>query len=231
MIKKALVVFAHPNNKSYCASFRDLTLRKLNTMGFQTFESDLYKMKFNPVLNLMDVGINKSKEGIIITEELKRTVENKKLDHDVQSELEKVLAANYLIFIAPMWFGSFPAILKGWLEKVFVRGIVCDLPNDIYKGGYLRGKKCMIVTATGYSKEFYAKEGKGAGGQTIEENYWHIILHSFAFCGMETLPIYACYGMDFADEKLRKQYLVDYEKVLENIENLKPYHIPLLHEN
>lgn len=229
-MKKAFVIFAHPNIKSYCGAFRDLTIKKLTEKNYAILQSDLYQMKFNPVLHLGDVNIQKPSPDIHLTDELKKSYEKHKLDPDVETELEKVFAANYLFFIAPMWYGSFPAILKGWLERVLVRGAVSDLPDNIFKGGYLRGKKCIIVTTTGHPTEYYSHNGPKAGGQTIQENYWHIIEQGFAFCGMETLPIFASYGLDNLSEKQGKEYLAQYEKMLDNLESIQPIHCPLLHD-
>ncbi len=189
-MKKALVVFAHPNLKSYCGAFRDLSFNKLNSMGFQTVQSDLYQMNFNPILSLEDIASNHKKPFLYAQEN--KALNLKHLKPDIQLELEKVLSSDYLIFIAPTWFGTFPAMLKGWFERVFVHGFVCYLPTDIFARGYLKGKKCLIVTTTGFGPEYYAKEGKEAGGQTIEENYWHVIEQIFAYCGMETLPMFTC---------------------------------------
>lgn len=91
------------------------------------------------------------------------------------------------------------------------------------------GKKCMLVTTTGSSKEYFSKEGPLNGGQTLEENYWHIIEGVFAFCGMETLPIFAAYGMDGTNLEERKHILADYEKSLESLETQKVIQCPLLH--
>jgi len=230
-MKKAFVIFAHPNIKSYCGAFRDLTIRKMTEKNYTILQSDLYQMKFNPVLHLGDVNIQKPSSDIHLTEELKKSYEKHKLDPDVEAELEKIFAANYIFFVAPMWFGSFPAILKGWLERVLVRGAVSDLPDNIFKGGYLKGKKCIIVTTTGHPIEYYSHSGPKAGGQTIQENYWHIIEQSFAFCGMETLPLFVGYAMDSVDDEMRKKTLDDYEQTLENIEKLQPIHCPLLHNS
>jgi len=228
-MNKALVLFAHPNLKSYCGAFRDLTIKKLKEKNYTVLQSDLYQMKFNPVLHFGDVKTEKPQQDIHVTEELKKSFEMHSLEPDVQAELEKVFAANYLFFIAPMWYGSFPAILKGWLERVLVRGAVSDLPDNIFKGGYLKGKKCIIVTTTGHPLEYYAHSGPKAGGQTLQENYWHIIEQGFAFCGMETLPIFASYGLDTLNEKQGKEYLAQYEKMLDNLESIQPIHCPLLH--
>jgi len=228
MEKTALVVFAHPNPKSYCGALRDITVQKLTSMGFKVIESDLYKMNFQAVFTLKEVNAE-PKEGVSVSEEMLKTVQAHKIESDVQVEIDKIQSASYIIFIAPTWWGTVPAILKGWFDRVLLKGAAFDVPYGVFEGGYFKGKKCLLVTSTGWPKDYFAKEGKGAGGQTIEENYWHIIQGVFSFCGMETLPIFACYGMDIADKEERIKVLNDYEEKLGSIEKQEVIKCPLLH--
>jgi len=229
MEKRALVVFAHPNPSSYCGALRDVTVQKLSSMGFNVIESDLYKMNFNPVFTLKDINIDQPKEGISISAEIKNTVEAHKVLPDAQAEIDKVLSVNYIAFIAPTWWGTVPAILKGWFDRVLLRGLAFDVPENVFQTGYLKGKKCLLVTTTGSPKEYFKKEGKMGGGQTIEENYWHIIQGVFGFCGMESLPIFSVHGMDMLKPEEREKILANYEKKLESIETQEVIRCPWLH--
>lgn len=228
MEKKALIIYAHPNAKSFCGSIRDLTIKQLETMGFTTIESDLYQMNFNPVLTFKDIKADTAQKGLSISDECKKVVETKQLEPDVQAEIDKINSASYLIFIAPTWWGSFPAILKGWFDRVLLKGAAFDVPDNVFEQGYLKGKKCMIVTTTGWTKDFFSKEGKIACGQTIEENYWHIVHGTFAFCGMETLPVFAFYGLDVVNAEEREKEIKRYEQALGDIEKAKTIPCPLL---
>jgi len=230
MEKTVLVVFAHPNSKSFCGALRDITVQKLTAAGYKVIESDLYQMGFNPVFNLRDVGEDLPNKDISMSNDQKKVVEEHRVKADAQAELDKLNSASYIIFIAPTWWGTVPAILKGWFDRVLLKGAAFDVPDGIFDQGLLKGKKCMLVTTTGWPKEFFEKKGKMAGGQTIEENYWHIIEGVFAFCGMETLPLFVGYAMDSVDNELRKKTLTDYEKTLDNIEKLSPIYCPLLHD-
>lgn len=230
MLKKALIVFAHPNPKSYCGALRDTAIQQFNKMGVRVLQSDLYQMNFNPVLTFTNYSIPKDTKNININEQVKKAVYDHTIDPMLQKEMDKAKAADYIIFIAPTWWGTFPAILKGWLERVLTPGVVADVPDNMYKKAYFLGKKSMIVTTTGFGKEYFSKEGKHSSNQTLEENYWHIINGVFAYCGMETLPIVACYGMDKSTDKQRKDHLEVLRKAIEDIEKTKPIYCPLLHD-
>ena len=58
--------------------------------------------------------------------------------------MSKVLQADYIVFIFPLWWESIPAILKGWFDRVIIAGIIQD------KGSFqgrkkLKGKKAVVV--------------------------------------------------------------------------------------
>lgn len=229
MLKKALIVFAHPNLKSYCGALRDTSIQQFNRIGVNVMQSDLYQMNFNPVLTFGSYN-PAGTSNVNINEQVKQAIVNNNIDTVLQAEIDKVKAADYLIFIAPTWWGTFPAIMKGWLERVLAPGVAADLPHNMYKKAYFLGKKSMIVTTTGFGREYFSKEGKHSSGQTLEENYWHIINGVFAYCGMDTLPLVACYGMDNSTEKQRKDHIEVLRRAIEDIEKTKPIYCPLLHD-
>jgi len=229
MMKTALVVFAHPSEKSYTASLRDTTVQKLKSLGLNVLESDLYKMKFNPVVNYQDFVADSDKEGLNVSDEMKKAYEKEKLEADIVEEIEKVQKSDYLFFIAPMWCGSFPAMMKGWLERVMLRGSAFDFPHNYFEKGYLKGKKSIIITTTGAPKEFFQKHGDHTSGQTIDENYKHLMV-AFSFMGMETLPVFAGYGIENVSNSERKNYIHELEEYLGKIEQITPYANPELSE-
>jgi len=227
MTKTALVVFAHPCQKSYTASLRDSAVKKLKDMGFEVLESDLYKMKFNPVVNFQDFDCQSEKEGLNVAKEMKKAYEKNELEKDIAEEIDKLMRAEYVLFIAPTWCGTFPAIMKGWLERVLLRGAAFDFPHSYYEEGYLKGKKALIICTTGAPKEFYQKKGEHVAGMDINENYRHM-MNTFSFVGMESLPVFAGYGVEGVSLSERKNYLNDLEEYLGKIEMTKPYESPEL---
>jgi len=222
MTKTALVVFSHPSEKSYTASFRDVAVKKLKSLGFEVLESDLYKMKFNPVINYQDFDTQQDKEGLNVSGEMKKAYEKNELEHDIVEEIDKLKRSDYVLFIAPMWCGSFPAMMKGWLERVLLRGAAFDFPHHVFENGYLKGKKALIITTTGAPKEFFKGKGEHTCGQTIDENYQHL-MNTFAWVGMETLPVFAGYAVETVSTGERKDYIRDLEDYLGKIEEAKPY--------
>ena len=159
-------------------------------------------MNFDPILGVMDINKGeKLEEGSVFLQH-KKTFEEKNIPNAVQTEIEKLMWCEYLIVIAPFWWGSLPAIVKGWFERVLVPGVTYDFDKFLDKG-LLKGKKGLIVTSAGNKKEDFAEEG--LCGMSLDKMLHHYNYVTFEFCGMTALQPFACYFTEEAGEEIRKQ--------------------------
>tara|TARA_Y100000034_G_C6737671_1_gene327150 strand:+ start:59 stop:628 length:570 start_codon:yes stop_codon:yes gene_type:complete len=126
---KVLIVYAHPGSEGYCPMVLQQTVAKLNDKNIEFEVLNLYEMKYDPVL---------------YPEELytKKPFEISKQNLEIQRKIKEV---EKFIFIYPVWWGTMPAILKGFFEKVFTPGFAFN-----FKGGVpiklLKGKAVVINT-------------------------------------------------------------------------------------
>jgi len=112
---KCLVVTAHPLSNSLCGKLTDHVVNKLTQMGYEIQLEDLYAESFNPAL----------------TKEERESYYSNAYDASrVSKEAERLLAAEVLVFIFPTWWFGFPAILKGWFDRVWGPGIAYDHASD-----------------------------------------------------------------------------------------------------
>jgi NAD(P)H dehydrogenase (quinone) len=83
------------------------------------------------------------------------------MPRDVREQQEKVAAADALAFIAPVYFVGYPAILKGWVERVFTLGFAFELSAEGWAGDVggriplLRHEKALIINTTIFDQESY----------------------------------------------------------------------------
>ena len=98
---------------------------------------------------------NRDTPGII------RLIQQRYRPRDVVVQQEKVKAANALAFIAPVYFVGFPAMLKGWIERVFTLGFAFGLTPDGWRGDIggriplLTHEKALIIQTTIFNKVAY----------------------------------------------------------------------------
>jgi len=126
---KVLIVYSHPGSEGYCPLILQQTVSKLQEKGIEFEILDLYKMKYDPILH----------ESELYT---KKPFEISKLNLEIQ---RKIKESEKLIFIYPVWWGTMPAMSKGFFEKVFTPGFAFN-----FKAGVpiklLKGKASVINT-------------------------------------------------------------------------------------
>lgn len=165
---KVLIILAHPNLASFNHAIGKTVADRLSKNGHEVKTRDLYQLGFDPVLTL---------------EELKN-YENNDFQHaqDILAEQEAILWADHLVLVYPTWWWSPPAILKGYLDRVFTPNFAFVFDeNGIPKVSPLNGKKVSIIQTTGAEEEFVKSEEMD---EAVKKLFSTGI---FGFCGMEVV--------------------------------------------
>ena len=183
---KVLIVYAHPNPESFNHAVLESVLGGLSEVGHISDVIDLYKMNFDPCLRVEDfVKINSGTNS-----------------DDVLSHQERVSKADVLVFIHPNWWGGIPAILKGWIDRIFSMNYAYKTDEETGEiTGILKHKKSLIITTCGSPQEFSEKSGSIAAFKEI----WSQKI--IQFCGIPDVHIKLFYDVIMADDETRKKYL------------------------
>lgn len=135
---KALLVYCHPSENSFTAAVRGVVQDHLDRAGAEVRLIDLYAEGFDPVLaqdewtGYLDHPTNIAK---------------------VRDHTDALLWADTLIFVYPTWWYGLPAILKGWLDRVFAPEVAFSLPEDgDIKPGLTHIKRFGVFTTCGASR-------------------------------------------------------------------------------
>lgn len=134
---RILVVHAHPVASSFNASLFRMTIERLAASGHQVDAIDLYKDGFNPVmsederLNYHDLETNRK---------------------PVETYVDRLLKAEALVLVYPVWNYGFPAILKGWFDRVFLPGVSFGLVDGKVRPTLHNIGKILVVTSYGGSR-------------------------------------------------------------------------------
>jgi NAD(P)H dehydrogenase (quinone) len=139
---KNLIVYTHPNSGSLNHFFKQTVLESLQESGEEIAIRDLNEINFNPVLSLEDM--NGQRMG--------------KVADDVKTEQDFITWADRIIFIYPIWWTGMPAIMKGYIDRVFSYGFAYRYDQGIQKG-LLTGKKTIIINSHGKSNAEYEAIG------------------------------------------------------------------------
>ena len=139
---KNLIVYAHPNSGSLNHFFKQTVLESLQESGEEIAVRDLNDIHFNPVLSLADM--NGQRMGTVAD--------------DVKTEQDFITWADRIIFIYPIWWTGMPAIMKGYIDRVFSYGFAYRYDQGVQKG-LLTGKKTIIINSHGKSNAEYEAMG------------------------------------------------------------------------
>lgn len=111
-----------------------------------------------------------------------------------------------------------PAILKGWVDRVFSRGFAYSSGRK-YETGHLAGKRAMLSLTTGTASSLYTPNG-------IDGDLHHILwpIHNgiLAYTGFTVLPPYAAWMPGRVSQQQREQYLREYAERLSRLDELQP---------
>lgn len=131
-----LIVVAHPLKKSLCGRFANVAATCLEEKGNQVTVIDLYEAKF----------------GAALTKEERASYYGVPYQTcDVATEIAQLKAAEMLVLVFPTWWFGFPAVLKGWFDRVWAPGHAYDHASDLgaIKPRLKNLKKTYVITTLG----------------------------------------------------------------------------------
>ncbi|MZP30606.1 flavodoxin family protein [Heliobacterium undosum] len=160
---KHLILFAHPNPKSFNTAILKTTVKVLEGKGHQVTVRNLYEMHFDPVLKGTDFEVFHSG----------------KKPPDVEQEHDLIAAADGITMIYPIWWSGMPALLKGYIDRVFSYGFAYRYNDEGVPVGMLSGKKGLIINTLGSTTEYYDSIGMTEAVKKTTDT------SIFGFCGME----------------------------------------------
>lgn len=183
-MKKVLVINGHPDAESFCTALANEYKKGADAAGARCEILHLGEMDFNPVLKY---GNRKPME----------------LEPDLAKAKEAVANADHLVFVYPNWWGTYPALLKGFIDRVFEIGFAYDVAPELK--GLLHGRTAHLIVTTDTPDELfndhYGRPGHNAMQKCVLE-----------FCGIKPVKIHTIGLIHGSDEAQRKEWL----KTVEN---------------
>jgi NAD(P)H dehydrogenase (quinone) len=181
---RALVLFAHPCEESFSASLHGVVVETLTRRGWAVDDLDLNAEGFSPVLTAAErrgyheVGAN---EG------------------PVAPFVARLQAAEALVLVFPVWNFGFPAILKGFFDRVFLPGVSFRLEDGFVKPNLTHVRKLAAVTTYGGTRMRALMAGDPPR-HVVKRAIWHV-------CRPEKMRYLALYDMNRATDGDRQRFL------------------------
>lgn len=181
---KALIIFAHPNPQSFNAAVLGTVKEELGKKGAEVKVKDLYAMQWNPVLSAADF----------------QQMLSGKIPDDIAHEQADVTWADTLIIVSPIWWYSFPAILKGYIDRVLGQGFAYEYTESGPRG-LLTGKRAAVITTSGADENTAKQTGMMDAINTS------IVKGIFTFCGFSDMKYHNNYAVPMVPAEERQKML------------------------
>ncbi len=190
-----LIIFGHPSPDSFNGAILKTIQNKLTDKRYQIISKNLYQLNFNPVLTLDDL----------------KKMENSSVAGDIAIEHNDIKWAKNIILIYPIWWAGQPAMVKGWIDRVFSPGFAYAPQEDGTINGLLSDKTVMVFTTTSSSEESMIESGMAVA---IEKTMMEGI---FGACGVGSMLYKNLYVVPTATEAEKNKMLVEIDYLLNAI--------------
>lgn len=182
MSKKILVILGHPQKQSLCGALAQSYVDGAKSSSADIKELYIGDLKFEPILR--DVYGNAQE-----------------MEGDLKKAQEDIKWADHLVFVYPTWWGSMPALMKGFIEKVFLPGFAFKENGNFYEGCLGNRSAHLIVTMD--SPTWFYKFVTKSPGHTLMKK---AILE---FCGIKPVRISDFGPVKNSTKETREKWLAE----------------------
>lgn len=181
-MKNILIINGHSDKESFCSRLAEKYLMGAEKSGFQCKLISLGDLSFNPILMH---GYKKRTE----------------LEADLLMAQKDIAGADHLVFVYPTWWGTYPALLKGFIDRVFLPGYAFKYrENSLLWDKLLNKKSARLIVTMDTPKWYNALVYRNAGHNSMKK----AILE---FCGVKPVKITSFGPVKTSDEKQRSKWL------------------------
>ena len=191
---KALILFAHPCAESFSAALHRTVVETLTARGWDVDDCDLNAEGFSPVL----------------------TAQERRAYHEVgentgpvRRHVERLQRAEALVLVFPVWNFGFPAILKGYFDRVFLPGVSFRLEDGFVQPNLTHIRKLAAVTTYGGTRVRAILAGDPPR-HVVRRAIWHV-------CRPDRMKYLALYDMNRVTDDRRRRYLATVQREMERL--------------
>jgi putative NADPH-quinone reductase len=189
---RALVVYAHPDPESFAGAVLARAVRGLERAGHEVRVTDLYADGFDGAMTA-DERLTHKEPGV---------------GPDLQRHADDLRWAELLVLVYPTWWSGFPAILKGWVDRVWVAGVAWELPDGANRIRPRLGNIRRIIAITGHGSSKLVNMAEGESGKRT------VTRSMRSMCSWRTRTTWcALYGLDTSTAEQRDAFLERVERV------------------
>ena len=187
-MKRILILNGHPSKESFNYALANAYSKGSTDKNYQTELLHLADLNFNPIL---ENGFSKPMN----------------LEEDLKTAFEKIKQADHLVWVFPLWWGGFPAHMKGFIDRAFLPGMAFKYhKNKNFPEQLLKGKTARIIMTSDTPKWYYQLIMRSAAIHQLKK----AILE---FCGITPVALSYFAIIKKSTEEQRKKWLKEIEEL------------------
>lgn len=186
---KVLVVLGHQSKGSFCHAIADTAMDALSAAGHEVIFHDLYDEQFDPILPPPEIP------------------KQAELPARIRQHCDEVAAADGYVIVHPNWWGQPPAVLKGWIDRVFRQGVTYEFAAGGKINGFLQGKTAQVFTTSNTPRDV---ELQWFGDPL--ENLWKTCV--FDFCGLKDFERRNFESIVLSAPQQRQDWLAEVQEII-----------------
>ena len=195
-----------------------MAVETLTGQGHEVTVSDLYAQGFRADAGPWDVIRRVESHTFNLGAEQMAAARERAYAPEICRELDRLFAADLLILQFPMWWFSLPAILKGWIDRVFAFGVAYDFGRT-WNHGVFVGKRAMLSFTTGAPAGVFEPDGRSGD---LERVLWPVHGGVLALCGFDVLSPFPAWAVPWIGDEGRAAVLDAYRQRLIHLEDEEP---------
>jgi len=222
---KILIVHAHHEPKSFSSALARQAEQTLTAQGHTVDFNDLYAENFNPVSDRHNFTTTKDADYFKQQAEEAHASAVGGFAPELEREIQRLEACDVLIFSYPLWWFGMPAILKGWVDRVFASGRIYG-GAKIYETGLGNSqKRGLVLLTTGGGPDMYGGYGVNPPLASVLAPVQHGV---FWFNGFLPLAPFVAWSPARITPEEREKYLAALNARLQDLTTEPPQVLPPL---
>lgn len=191
MNKRILVILGHPSKDSFCAALAESYANGARSGGNEVKFIALSDLAFDPILHN---GYAKVQE----------------LEPDLVAAQEAITWAEHIVFVYPIWWGAMPALLKGFIDRVFLPGFAFKFKEDsLFWDRLLSGRSAHLLVTMDTPPWYYRLIGRMPGHNQMK-------LSILEFTGIKPVRISDFGTVKSSSQQKREKWLSEASKLGRN---------------
>lgn len=225
-----LFIHCHLEINSFNRALTNAGASNLRKQGHIVEIADLYAEQFDPVEKASHYEPRINLAVFEPLAEQRNAYKTNSLPADVKREIDRLERADLVVFQFPIWWHSVPAMLKGWMDRVFISGGLYTSTMR-YDKGYFKGRRAICSVTSGAPKVSFTPGGRAG---EVDQILWSFH-YSLYYMGFDVLSPYLTHGLQghgfsYADgdefKKNRELSILGWQERLGNLENEKGMKYP-----